>query len=252
MGGKGGSSPDVVGAAKQEGIENRQTARDAAYANRPDQYNPFGSLTWSQQRIKDPATGENVTRWVQQQNLSKPMEYMLNSQLSNAQKMSYAQGLATNRAGEAVQEGVDWDQFGSAQGLEYDPSQLRQRAEDAAYGRATSRLDPQFEQAGSDMEIKLRNQGLTPGDAAYDRAMGNFNRQKNDAYEQARMGAVGTGRQEAAQDFQQQMGSTEFANALRDKSIEETLAKRKYALDEAKALNPTSDVKELMSPYGGG
>lgn len=249
--GKSSKGPDVVGAAEAQGAIDRETARDANYANRPDQYNPFGNLTWGQQSVIDPATGEETTEWTQSQRLSPSMDYLLNSQISNAQKMSYTQGRAVNRAGMSMNDAADFDQFGAGSDLEFDPSQLRQRSEDAAYGRETSRLDPQFEQAGSDMEIKLRNQGLTAGDEAYDRAMGNFGRQKNDAYEQARMGAVGTGRAESQQAYSQQLGSTEFTNALRDKNIGEYLSKRSFDLKESQALDPTNKVQQLMDPYGG-
>jgi len=129
------------------------------------------------------------------------MEGLLTDQLSNAQKQSYLQSGAMNRAGESMKDGADFGQFGEGNNLEFDPTQLRQRAEDAAYGRETSRLDPQFSQRSNDMEVKLRNQGLRPGDEAYDRAAGNFDRSRNDAYEQARMGAVGTGRQESQQAY---------------------------------------------------
>ena len=251
MGGKGGSSPDVAGAARVEGIENRKTARDATFANRPDQFNPFGSVQWEQQRTKDPASGENVTRWTQKQQLAAPYQRLVDDETDTLQVYSGMRNNALNRAAQDMQGGADFEQFGEGQGLEYDPSQLRQRAEDAAYGRATSRLVPQFNQREGDTEVKLRNQGLRPGDEAYDRAMGNFNRSRNDAYEQARMGAVGTGRAEAGQAYNQQRGSAEFANALRDKNVEEYLSKRKYNLQEAEALNPITKAGEAMSNFSG-
>ena len=252
MGGKGGSGADLMGAARVEGIENRKTARDATFANRPDQYNPFGAMTWENQQSVDPASGEEVTKWTQQQQLSRPYQQVLNDQTDTLQAMSGMRNNALNRAAQDMAGGADFNQFGDAQGLEYDPTELRGRAEDAAYGRATSRLDPQFQQRGSDMEIKLRNQGLTPGDEAYDRAMGNFNRGRNDAYEQARMGAVGTGKAEASQLYDQQMGSTNFANALRDKNIEEYLAERNYNFEEAERLDPISKTAKTMKSFSGG
>ena len=57
MGKKSSKSPDVVGAAEREGEYSRETARDTTYADRPDQYNPFGSVTWGTERVLDPATG---------------------------------------------------------------------------------------------------------------------------------------------------------------------------------------------------
>ena len=84
-----------------------------------------------------------------------------------------------------------------------DPRDIRGRAEDAAYQSATSRLDPQFEQRNEQLEAKLRNQGLRPGDEAYDTAMENFGRERTDAYQQANYGAIAAGRDEAAQLFGQ-------------------------------------------------
>ena len=138
------------------------------------------------------------------------------------------------------------------------------------------------------MEIKLRNQGLRPGEEAYDNAMGNFNRDRTDAYEQARMGSVSTGRMEDQQaygqaqgtygtnlqsqqqqfgqqldsagnlraadqqDFGQQQESTAQANALRDKQIQEYLAKRQQSLSESQALDPTKNVGEMTQTFGSG
>lgn len=250
--GKGGSSPDVQGAARVEGIENRKTARDATYANRPDQYNPFGGIRWSQETTTDPGSGEEVTRWVQRQNLGAPYQKLLDDQTDSLQTLSGMQGASLSRAAQDLRGGPDFEQFGAASGLEFDASELRQRAEDAAYQRSTSRLDPRFGQRRNDMEIKLRNQGLRPGEEAYDRAMGNLNRAENDAYEQARRGAVGTGRTEQQQAFGQQMQSTDFANALRDKNIEEYLGQRRYNLEEADLLDPTARVAGVQGSFAGG
>ena len=72
-----------------------------------------------------------------------------------------------------------------------------QRAEDAIYGRSTGRLDPKFAGEQQALEIKLRNQGLTPGDQAYNSEMQNFNMGKNDAYQNAMMESIMGGGQEA-------------------------------------------------------
>jgi len=250
MGKKGGSSPDVVGAAKQEGIENRVTARDVNYANRPDQYNPFGSQTWNTEEHIDPATGEKVTKWTQSQNLSPEMQAIFEQQMGGAGQLSQMQQDALNRAQQDLSAGPEWGQFGDPTGLDYNPDEIRARAEDAAYGRETSRLDPQFQQRAEAMEAKLRNQGLRAGDQAYDEAMGNFERSRNDAYEQARMGAVGTGRDEAAQLWSQQLGSADFANALRDKKIQEYISKRNFNIGEATSLDPNAPIANMNESFG--
>jgi hypothetical protein len=51
------------------------------------------------------------------------------------------------------------------------------------YDRGASRLDPRFEQESQALDVRLRSQGLNPGDEAYDAQMGNFDRSKTDAYQ---------------------------------------------------------------------
>ena len=57
MGGK--SSPDYSGAAVAQGEANREVVRDQTFANRPDQYTPWGATTWTPYQTTDPATGED-------------------------------------------------------------------------------------------------------------------------------------------------------------------------------------------------
>jgi hypothetical protein len=68
--------------------------------------------------------------------------------------------------------------------------QERQNAEDALYKRATSRLDPQYGQAETALDTKLRNQGFQAGDTGADAAKFSFNQGKTDAYGQARNDAI--------------------------------------------------------------
>jgi len=85
--------------------------------------------------------------------------------------------------------------------------QQRNRAESALYDRSTSRLDPQFAEEANNMEIKLRNRGLSEGDAAFDSAMDTFNRKKTDAYQTARNEAIMGGGQEASRSFGMDMAN---------------------------------------------
>lgn len=84
-----------------------------------------------------------------------------------------------------------------------------------AYGAMTSRLDPQWQQAQTSEETKLANQGLRPGMEAYDNDMRVFNQGKNDAYQQANLGAIQTMPQTyqlATSEYQQPLN---ILNALR-------------------------------------
>ena len=66
MGKKSSSPPDVTGAAKVEGKFSRETARDVTYADRPDQNNPFGSVTCryvTPPRVKWSLSGRKIRVW---------------------------------------------------------------------------------------------------------------------------------------------------------------------------------------------
>ena len=247
MGKKSSKAPNVVGGAQVD----RETAREGLYADRPDQFNPFGSITWDQVRTVDPATGKKTTRWIQNQNLTPQMQKIFDQQMGLMQGRSELAAGMQDRIAQEMGGAPDWAQFGSVQGLQYNPDELRQRAEDAAYQREVMRLDPRFQNQERDLEIKLRNQGLRPGDQAYDAAMTSFGNERTDAYERARLGAVDTGRLEAQQLWDQQMGRTELANALRDKQIQEYLGKRSFSLGEAEQLGAGQSLTELISTFSG-
>lgn len=88
----------------------------------------------------------------------------------------------------------------------------RQQAIDAAYGQATSRLDPRFAHDQSSLDTRLANQGLGQNSAAFQNAQDTFGRQKTDAYNQAQYSAIGAGEDAAQALFQRQLGQGQFAN----------------------------------------
>lgn len=97
-----------------------------------------------------------------------------------------------------------------------DPDQIRQYAEESRFSKSMSRLGPIFESKRAGLEMKLRNQGLRPGDAAWKSQMQGLGMQETDATAQAQYDAVTGGMAEANQMFNQQMGrrgmSTEERN----------------------------------------
>lgn len=247
MGKKSGGSKDASKAADKQAGADRAIATEATYADRPDQYNVWGNLTWKQKRVIDPATGKPVTKWTQKETLSPEMQALFDAQMGDRLNVSGAKSGILNRAISEMSGGPDWAQFGDAQGLEFSPDEMRQRAEDMAYQRDVMRLDPQFSQAEAKLKQQLANQGLTPGDRAYDAAMSNFLNSKSDAYERARLGAAAAGRDEVEGMWGRQVGATEMANALRDKNIQEYIAKRGFSLDEANRLGQGYDYSAAVT-----
>ena len=158
-----------------------------------------------------------------------------------------------------------------------DPARLRQRAEEAYMGKATSRLDPMYAQKRMGMEAKLRNQGLRPEDEAWKTQMAGIGQQETDAYGQAQYDAIRAGlgeqgqlfgqdmgmRQQAvgeannqfqqalgsnAQNFGQNMQSANYANQIRQQQLTEAMQQRGFSLNEINALLSGQQVGAPQMP----
>ena len=110
------------------------------------------------------------------------------------------------------------------------------------------RLGSRFDKEREGMEVKMRNQGLRPGDQAWDSQMESFGNTKNDAYTGARFDSVGAGREE----FNTSLSGNQRANALRDKGIEEYIAKRGFSLGEQGRLTEGQKNTDVVSMLNGG
>lgn len=111
--------------------------------------------------------------------------------------------------------------------------QARQQAIDAAYGDASKRMDPQFAQQESALKAQLAGQGLAPGSQAYNDAVANFGRQKNDAYQGAMNGAIGQGTAAGSALFNQSLQT-------RQNALLEQLRSRGQAFGELQGLQGLS------------
>lgn len=243
MGGK--SQPDMRQAAIAQGEANREVVRDQTFANRPDQFTPFGYTTWNPYRTVDPSTGEATTAWQQTSGLTPELQSILNKQIAIQSGRSDIAGALTGRLGqefgqqmdwrgltpmgqaptaqftlpENLQRGIDYDQlpevstpqqqlnldFSNAPGVR-DPLALRQRAEETVFNTAAGNINRQYDQQREQLEIKLRNQGLAPGDQLYQQQMQQLREGQDAALSQAQAQALDIGRQEQAQLFGQDMG----------------------------------------------
>ena len=254
MGKKAPAPPDYVGAAEQTAEASEQAMRDQTYANRIDQTNPWGNLNYESYLDTDPATGEQVTRWRQNQTLTPDAQAALDSQLALQKGRS---GLAESMLGDIGQDygtRMNFDQYGDPIGmsgnprmggagegirgsikgqnleknLDYSgapdvnaPAWTREAAEKSVYDRGASRLDPQIAQEAQALDVRLRSQGLQPGDEAYDAQMNNFERRKTDAYDALNAQAM----QEGARQAQSMFG---MESAFRDQSTSEEDAMKNF------------------------
>lgn len=242
------AAPDYTAAAQAQADQSKENLTQQTWANRADQFNPWGSQTWSSQAAVDPATGQPITKWSQSTNLDPRLQQALDSQIDIQNQRS---GIAQNLLGRVESEfgqPMQWGQLGAwgqgpaqagglqaytnpygfgprletgmgrgaapiQMGLDYSglqdvqgSGQQRQRAEDAIYQSAASRLDPQWQQRQQSIESDLANRGITRGSDAYSRAMADFGRDRTDAYQQAQMAAITGGGAEAQRNYGMDIG----------------------------------------------
>ena len=99
-----------------------------------------------------------------------------------------------------------------------------QRAENAAYQSAVSRLTPQFEDRRRQLETQLQNQGLSVGSEAYQKAMNDLEQQQNDAYTQAAYQSVQQGQNAYTNSLNNQIAAGNFQNSAQMLPINEILS----------------------------
>lgn len=121
---------------------------------------------------------------------------------------------AVEAAGSKVADGLSYDSLGPMPSAN---EAARKAIEEAYYQKATSRLDPQYQQAESDLASRLAAQGITQGSEAYNREMMNLSRAKTDAYGQATNSAITNSTSELAKLYGmelagRQQGATELTN----------------------------------------
>lgn len=134
-----------------------------------NQTNPYGSSTYTQTGVD--ANGNPIYS----QNTSLNTQGQTN--LNSAQQ---AQGTALN----------------NIYGNSADQAAAIQQAQQASYNKATSMLDPQWQQSGNALNTSLANQGIGIGSEAYNNAQTNYNNAKTTAYGQAQDSAIAAGNAE--------------------------------------------------------
>jgi hypothetical protein len=187
-------TPEMPGSPGYANVANQQL-----WANRPNQQNAFGSnIQWTQ--------GPDG-RWTQQQSFGGPMgnlAFSLQGQAANAMSRPFdLSALPSMQSGEGA----------------------RNQAIESAYSQASSRLDPQWNQRQNALHSQLINQGLDPNSEAYKNSMGDFGRDRNDAYTSAMNSAVMQGT--AA-------GDSVFRNSLagRQQGLSEMLRQRQQPMQD--------------------
>lgn len=113
-------------------------------------------------------------------------------------------------------------------GLQYGED-ARKAAVESGFGQARSRLDPMWDAREEATRTRLLNQGLDPESAASQKAMGDFERARTDAYDTALASAISRGGEEA----QRMFGQSATARGM---TLSEQLQKRNLPLEQLRGI----------------
>ena len=230
-------APDYAGAAEATAAGNLAAARQATTANRIDQNNPYGSISYSQTPTYD-ANGV----------LNPDAGWSMNTTLSPTQQRQFDINNQINeQLGGVAQQGLGYvrDALGNPlQGANAlstnagDPQLLQQNVQNALYNNAKQYLDPQFAQSDTALESKLANQGITRGSEAFNAAMLNQSNARQQAYESARNSAT-SGAVGAAQSM--------FGQNLQNSQLQNATSAQDFASRQALQQNPINMLNAVRT-----
>lgn len=230
MGGKGSApaTPDYMGATQLQGEISKENLNTQNYANRPTINTPFGSQTWGTQSVKDPATGQIVTSWTQNNSLAPGLQQALDDQMSIQAGRSDLAGSFMNRVASDYSKPMDYsslpaltsaNQVGNLQTgtTDYTPGlatsfnfgsplpQFDSSYRDTVANQLIQKMQPAHDYQQRQLETKLSNMGFRPGTEGYDRELNNLNmRQSAERYN-----ALDTAGNEAQRLYNMQMGTAQ-------------------------------------------
>lgn len=301
------ATPDYVGAAQQTAQSSADTNEAQTVANRPNVNTPWSSQSWNATPTFDPTTGTYVNQWTSNTQLAPQAQTALNSQFGVAQNQSAA---ANTLSGQQNTSPLNWSNFQSLgatpQAQSYQTPNLQSKidisgvtpvstantyannAGNAAYQQYTNRNQPLQQTALNNQMTQLYNQGLRPGDAAYDTAVKNLQNQQSDANTQASLGATQFGiqggqimqgedlaqnqnafnqagtqatfansaaqstlqdqLQAGAQSYGQNLSSANYQNQVRQQQEAEDLQQRGFTTNEINAMLTGQQVQTGPSP----
>lgn len=223
-------APDPTVVSNAQSASNIATAQAQQKLNMVNTYGPDGSVTYQsdpnapggysqttalspgqQQLYNGGLNAQNAATNIANQQIGRVGE-ALGKPLDTSSLPGLAGGL---QLGANAREGLQnsFDQGQSVQGdVGGDLDAARYQNMASVYGQAASRLDPQWQQSEAQNRTRLANQGLSENSTAYQQAMDNFGRSKNDAYNQAIFSSVGAGEDAANSLFARQAAQGQFHN----------------------------------------
>jgi hypothetical protein len=199
-GGGGGGGTEDYYMAQLQAAQDAELARQQNMFNNPDRISNLGSET----RVKVPAVkakpavkarpakynkkGELIRPAREAQPAVKAVPGRWEVRTTLAPEMEATQDAAMKKQQTLMEQAAGQGAFQTDPQIEFDQEGY-QKYGDAIYENAMSRVKPEQEHEAAAMHTRLRQQGLQPGTAAYDRAMKNLMTSQGDVAAKAALEA---------------------------------------------------------------
>lgn len=234
------ASPDYAGAAREQGIANKEAGVSTASLSNPNIYSPYGNQTVSYANTGPDGNPQPTIN----QTLTPDAQRTLDAQ----QRVQYGlanlgeQGLNTaggvlntpfNYTGQNINPNLDLS------GVAKMPVNAGTTGQQAIMRR----LQPQIEQNQKATQQRLANQGIASGSEAYSNDMRYQNEQENDLYSQAALQGLGLDMTANNQGFNQALQTGQFGNQAALQQYQQQLAQYNQPLNQITALMSGSQIQ---------
>lgn len=207
--------PDYSGAAKETAQGNLDAARYATAANRPNEFTPLGSRTWT----------NSGDQWQSNINLTPQGRGLFDQQLRISQNLGNVGEAGLNRVGDAMAQPFDMSRV-PQQVSSVDTSGITNtfegagdKARDAVVQALMARQQPGMDRARQSREEALMTQGHNRGGSAWNAVQDDLVRGETDM----RYGAELAGGQEQSRQFGMNQATAQFENQAQAQRVAQAL-----------------------------
>ena len=235
-------APDDAAAAREQGAANLEAAIATGILNRPNESTPFGTRRWN-------VTGYTPVGGQQVPNYQSSIEFTPEG------KALFDKNLALQK-GMMDLGGTSLGGLTTALSKPFDISSNRDALVDTMYKRATRLMDPEYALQEDKLRSDLVSRGFSLGDKGYTDAFDRFERNKQQAYADARDRATTSGAQQAIQEAMlQRTQPLQEVNALRTGAMPNMPQFQNFATNSNVAAAPMfaaaqAQGNQAMQQYG--
>lgn len=239
--------PDFRGAALEQAAASKELTTQQTWANRPTINTPWGQQTWQAGSGVDPSTGQAITNWTTNVNLTPEGQSALNAQQRIQEGRSEGAETLLGQSVGNFQSPFNWGGLPRAPGNAPGAEDISGRQQ-GAFQKLSAMVQPGRMQEQESLEVQLANMGLPRNSEAWNRAKSQLSNQWASQDERLLAQAMAEGRTDATSQFGMNQQSADQQQRFRQQAIAEEAQRRGMTLNELNALLTGQQVSMPQMP----